>query len=334
MPAQGLLEKPQDARYFDWHLKDAKDNPYSTFKFHYRSWDNLQSLHLIPPNHPRILETQIASMARHLMSSGLSKPVVSPEVDQTPGSPHTPIKYLGKVYTSDQVHDSISVAYPPLDQSGSPYSPDQREPWKAGVNIRRIGSSLKANRDHRDAFIIPSSPSGYDPFYTSAPREKITEEKVPLPMSKFSALAIDGVGSTTSLHEFLGIDYNTRPLPDVPSRASSAASRASGTTSRAPSVTASLLSYIERDQPSPEPIIGTALAVPIDSDVSEISIEYVGEDSERDDYEEDDEFDGNISALSPPPSRVSVRLQLISCSFILPYTWFYVPLYILVVFFV
>ncbi|KAF5873458.1 uncharacterized protein Bfra_004918 [Botrytis fragariae] len=296
MPTHGLVEKPQDARYYDWHLKDAKENPFVTFKFHYRSWEHLEKLHLIPPNHPRILEAQVPAMARHLMAS--CKTI--PQPDQPTGSPHTPTKYLGKVYTSDQVHDSLRAAYPPFDLSGSPDDPDERQPWMSRIlDTNQLDSLLTAKKDHRDAFIVSSdSTTEPDPFYISSSGEKDIERKI-MPITKFSALSIDGAGST-SPHEWLASEYNTRPLPDIPSRTSSAASRASAT-SRAPSVTPSLLSYIDRDQPSPEPVIGTAIAVSIDSDVSEISIEYE-DDGEENEFDEEYNFEG-LSALSPPPSR-------------------------------
>lgn len=44
-----MLERPEDAGFYEWHLVDPKDSPYATFKFHYRSWDNLEQLNLIPP---------------------------------------------------------------------------------------------------------------------------------------------------------------------------------------------------------------------------------------------------------------------------------------------
>jgi hypothetical protein len=43
----GLLEKSKN-KYFDWLLEDPKDEPYVTFRFHYRSWDSLEALQLIP----------------------------------------------------------------------------------------------------------------------------------------------------------------------------------------------------------------------------------------------------------------------------------------------
>lgn len=55
MPTAGLVDKPQDARFYDWHLKDPKDKPFVTFKFHYRSWESLINLQLIPTDHPRRL---------------------------------------------------------------------------------------------------------------------------------------------------------------------------------------------------------------------------------------------------------------------------------------
>ena len=55
LPSAGLLDKPQDTRYFDYILVDPKDEPYADFLFHYRSWESLQSLQLIPSSHPRVL---------------------------------------------------------------------------------------------------------------------------------------------------------------------------------------------------------------------------------------------------------------------------------------
>lgn len=301
MPTHGLVEKPQDSKFFDWHLKDSKDNPFATFKFHYRSWDNLQSLQLIPPDHARNLEDQVPSMARHLMGPSLSMQ----SLNKTLGSPHTPTKYLGKVYTSDQVHDSLRIAYPPLEYTGSLDLPDDRKPWSKGFDKMRMGSSLSGNKHHRDAIIDSSGPpTEPDPFYTSAPKQKYIERRI-MPISKFSALSIDGAGSPSS-HKWLDADYSNRPLPEIPSRPSSTASRAS-LISRAPSVTPSLLSYLDRDQSSPEPTIGTAIAVSVDSDLSETSVSYEEDDTEDDDFE-DHNFEG-ISALSPPPSKHNVRLR-------------------------
>lgn len=55
MPTGGLLEKPQEAKFYDWHLRDSKDRPFATFQFHYRSWNSLISSQLIPTDHSRAL---------------------------------------------------------------------------------------------------------------------------------------------------------------------------------------------------------------------------------------------------------------------------------------
>ncbi|KFY30800.1 hypothetical protein V493_01665 [Pseudogymnoascus sp. VKM F-4281 (FW-2241)] len=45
--SSGLLEKSR-YKYFDWLLEDPKDDPFVTFRFHYRSWDSLNALQLVP----------------------------------------------------------------------------------------------------------------------------------------------------------------------------------------------------------------------------------------------------------------------------------------------
>jgi hypothetical protein len=46
--SDGLLDRPEDTTYYDYLLADPKDRPYASFRFHYRSWDNLEQLQLIP----------------------------------------------------------------------------------------------------------------------------------------------------------------------------------------------------------------------------------------------------------------------------------------------
>ncbi|KAJ4263200.1 hypothetical protein NW762_006822 [Fusarium torreyae] len=47
-PSGGLLESPEEARFYDWILIDPKDLPFVSFRFHYRSWSNLRQLSLAP----------------------------------------------------------------------------------------------------------------------------------------------------------------------------------------------------------------------------------------------------------------------------------------------
>jgi len=62
MPTGGLLDNPQDAKFYDYHLEDAKDKPFAVFKFHYRSWETLISQELIPSDHPQHLLMPSASI--------------------------------------------------------------------------------------------------------------------------------------------------------------------------------------------------------------------------------------------------------------------------------
>ncbi|KAK4157580.1 hypothetical protein C8A00DRAFT_29423 [Chaetomidium leptoderma] len=54
-PSIGLLDQPQDACFYDWHLLDAKDAPFATFRLHYRSWRSLKQLNLVPATELEIL---------------------------------------------------------------------------------------------------------------------------------------------------------------------------------------------------------------------------------------------------------------------------------------
>ena len=50
-----MLDRPQDACFFDWHLLDAKDSPFASFRIHYRSWKSLKELNLIPATELELL---------------------------------------------------------------------------------------------------------------------------------------------------------------------------------------------------------------------------------------------------------------------------------------
>ncbi|KAI1447231.1 hypothetical protein F5Y02DRAFT_424901 [Annulohypoxylon stygium] len=44
----GLVDDPQDASFYEYHLEDARDSPYATFCFHYRSMKHLKQLNIAP----------------------------------------------------------------------------------------------------------------------------------------------------------------------------------------------------------------------------------------------------------------------------------------------
>ncbi|OTA52064.1 hypothetical protein K449DRAFT_379764 [Hypoxylon sp. EC38] len=51
--AGGLVNDPQDATFYEYHLEDPRDSPYATFCFHYRSIESLEHLNLISQHETR-----------------------------------------------------------------------------------------------------------------------------------------------------------------------------------------------------------------------------------------------------------------------------------------
>ena len=69
-PSIGLLDRPQDAHFYDWHLLDAKDSPFVSFRFHYRSWKNLEQLNLIPDSELELLRKASPKALKNSAISG------------------------------------------------------------------------------------------------------------------------------------------------------------------------------------------------------------------------------------------------------------------------
>ncbi|KAJ2902311.1 hypothetical protein MKZ38_000701 [Zalerion maritima] len=85
-PNGGVLENPEEANFYDWYISDPKDSPYTTFRFHYRSWTNLQKLNIIPSTLSRTDFT--APRARRMMTGFFFKPPPDPieEFDESTSS--------------------------------------------------------------------------------------------------------------------------------------------------------------------------------------------------------------------------------------------------------
>ncbi|KAK3901853.1 hypothetical protein C8A05DRAFT_34460 [Staphylotrichum tortipilum] len=54
-PTMGMIDEPEKACFYDWHLLDAKDSPFASFRLHYRSLKNLKQLNLIPATELELL---------------------------------------------------------------------------------------------------------------------------------------------------------------------------------------------------------------------------------------------------------------------------------------
>ncbi|KAL2074139.1 hypothetical protein VTL71DRAFT_7917 [Oculimacula yallundae] len=238
MPSGGLLEKPQEAKFYDWHLKDPKDSPFVTFKFHYRSWDSLKSLQLIPDNHPRTLLPASPSV---LSLNGASQDL------------HTKLEDMDE---EEKEKEEEVIAHIKRSMSSMILTSD---PWMTSV-FDDSPERATSRRDAGSAFVVPPEVS---PLFS---RRRSTAE---VPTSKVSSAVIDKPASPQDGWK----GYLDRPLPEVPSRNSSLRrqqstrtskhTRTSSGNSHAPSIAASLLQYLDRDSPSPEPELGVAEVVEV-----------------------------------------------------------------------
>jgi hypothetical protein len=220
-----MLDKPQDARFYDWILVDPKDKPYATFLFHYRSWEFLQALQLIPPKHPRLLLKPSNSFAFLAPLSGLEGSQSDDDIDD---------------WDNNEEEERSS------NLGDSP-------PWKPAIAI--VGSSKPLNEvknSPEKASKVNGSDEARKP--TSSAQDEEQNHLEP-PISTFAV-------PQATLDEW----HYERPLPNPPKAKSSFDhSRKSSTSSNAPSITPSLLHWVEggSENPSPEPVIGVAAAVPL-----------------------------------------------------------------------
>jgi hypothetical protein len=248
MPTGGLLDKPQDAKFYDWHLKDPKDKPYATFQFHYRSWDNLISLQLIPAEHTRSLLPASPSL---LSLNGYPRELQEPPEEEE----DTEVKIRVDEFQEEaEPRESVS-------SNGSD------TPWMTSVFDDNLDQATTASEQPNSLFNLPRTISSYP---------------LNVPRSKFSRTSLDGgedeegdeddeepIKTLSSPHcRRAGTLNLDRPLPDIPSRTSSLKhgnhSRTSSAVSNAISIAPSLRSYFSRDGAlSPVHTIGVATVVPV-----------------------------------------------------------------------
>ncbi|KAH8595607.1 hypothetical protein B0O99DRAFT_686598 [Bisporella sp. PMI_857] len=223
IPTNGLFVEPQDAKFYDYHLQDSKDKPFASFRIHYRSWQTLKSQHLIPSNHPEELL------------------LTSPSLLSLNGSP--------KEFVSQVLYPTIDVESPILVDKLETGGPKER---------RETGDSMSSSNTTSPwmTTIFDDSPQ------RSASKHVFHIRNGSIPTSKFR----EQISRPLPQPDFDNGLEAKRPLPENPrpassqSRTLSIASRApSLTASVAPSLTPSLIQYIERDTMSPEPILGVAV---------------------------------------------------------------------------
>ncbi|KUJ21187.1 uncharacterized protein LY89DRAFT_778796 [Mollisia scopiformis] len=240
-PGEGLHENPAEAKFYDWHLKDANKSPFVVFKFHYRSWESLEMLELIPSDHPRIL----MQPQRKLLPEELKAMLEVQSQDLTfLNRPHPPCEDCVPslpAFAGDSWFDDTEDMEDFADFDSTPQAP------------KHTGGEFSFEAE------VEVSPL------------RIRRRRPTAPSSKFSDSKLRGTTSPAGsprpreIRQGALDDFLNRPLPEIPLRKSSKKlhSRSSSTTSRAPSVTPSLLPYIDRDSVSPEPEVGVAQMVEV-----------------------------------------------------------------------
>ncbi|KAK0635180.1 hypothetical protein B0T17DRAFT_33342 [Bombardia bombarda] len=199
-PSIGMLDRPQDACFYDWHLIDAKDMPFALFRFHYRSWSNLELLNLIPPTELRLLR-----------QSALGR---LPETTATkPGN----VTYEGLQSRSDDISTSSSSSSSSLGMASSD------EAVFHGSKLQDNAAFMR-RLDHMSSNYFLKSPPELLPA-------TVPKMNVPQPSKAFR----DGFRES----------YLQRPLPELPTDDPSTKPRRGSVASAAPSLTPSLIQYVD-----------------------------------------------------------------------------------------
>ncbi|RDW83289.1 hypothetical protein BP5796_04780 [Coleophoma crateriformis] len=236
MPSGGLLDKPQDAYYYDWYLIDPKGAPYAKFNFHYRSWDTLIDLQLIPSSHPRVLLPPTASLlALNQKAHNLhdDEEDWETEVDSTsPLEEISPSSLQESPATgswmTDVFNDSPKIARAMID----------KEIPSPGLH-RTASSEGLMMKEKASRFSLDSGEENY-----GIEVDKDHTSKRPLPEVPVRTVSLKSREASRSMGH---------------SRSSSRVSQSSN----AVSITPSLRSYFDRDTDSPEHEIGVATVVHI-----------------------------------------------------------------------
>lgn len=244
MPSGGLVDHPEDARMYDWHLKDPKDNPFATFKFYYRTWNSLTSLEIIPVDHPRRLLQPSPSI---LSLNGQSRQLQKQLEEECPAD-------KSKEENLKVPADEVKLHSPRSEKRESGSSDNSTTPWITGVFDDSPESAAKNLR--KGSLFVPMLNAGGS---TSKPLSKI-------PTSKFFEAGI--LREKYMAEQNWGPDFFNRPLPEIPIQSTSSvhsrnASTGSATSSGAISITPSLRQWVESDAISSDDEIGTATLVTI-----------------------------------------------------------------------
>ncbi|KAH8815912.1 hypothetical protein F5884DRAFT_829186 [Xylogone sp. PMI_703] len=239
MPSNGLFGSSRDAQYYEWYLRDPRDRPFVSFSFHYRSWDYLHLLEIIPSSY-----------------------------SNSPLRDHHQIQSLTQDDNKDE-DDAIGASPGPEDVS---------TPWKVSSSDDDSSESPAEKEDVQDPFVDP--PNIERRYIPRAPTSRFL---------RYESEQIETVATPPPVHQTHKIP--PRPLPG-PSKQQFPRGSRLRPHSRTPSISSSLLQYVERDTESPEPLIDTAVAMPVVANCNS-----------------PDTSPHKISSLTPTVSSSSIQLR-------------------------
>lgn len=243
-------------KYYDWILIDSKDSPYATFRFHYRGWDFLNKLELVPKEHRRGLLKP--SNSSFLLDKQLApKPLVMRADEKSKGEHRND----GKGDEPKNQQFEAEEEFSNLMRRSQSLNIGTRQPRRGtGRVFEEFESGSVAH--YRPTFPTKSpGPKGMHDLKThKSPMHKVptqwstdkNERELPIPISSFSAFP------TTTLEE----GVHNRPLP-LPPRTSSLGHVRDPSVSSVSSLPVSITdSVAEADDPnSDEEEIGIATEV-------------------------------------------------------------------------
>ncbi|KAL8371748.1 hypothetical protein RB595_001513 [Gaeumannomyces hyphopodioides] len=263
---EGLVSNPEENRYYSYSLADPSDSPYAAFRFHYRSWANLNDLQIVSQDELQVpVELTGSTPAGQERAAPRSNPKLSRPwegmeefgchlSDEERMQKRQAIASATKTATASRTASSrISSGVPPGEKEGG---------VSGGPSSRHDDDSIFGDSEDDGAQSLRSndplrgrSSTGESYYYLKSPPQlrppaSVGGDRIPQPSK-----AVRDRASQDNL--------NARPLPDlpVPDLPSDAepkipasqrqSSVSSGTPSVAASVAASiapsLLPYVEGD---------------------------------------------------------------------------------------
>ncbi|KAK3986297.1 hypothetical protein QBC44DRAFT_384148 [Cladorrhinum sp. PSN332] len=187
-PSVGLVDQPQDASFYDWHLLDAKDCPFTCFRFHYRSFKNLEELNLIPLNELEFIQSRSPKAPR--------RPTLASIDSELCGS----LERLSCISENSELDEGVFVDS--KEQHGSHNSSGKGSHYVLKSPPERFAVSATRSTMPQPSKIFRD---GYRESYLQRPLPELPIH-VPAPASRRSSAASAAPSITPSLRQYVDED--------------------------------------------------------------------------------------------------------------------------------